>query len=278
MILNNKKDALGDRIKNNYEDRSKTYLPRRTYTVIRIDQKNAHNYTKHLERPYDLGYMEDMNETARYLCENLQGCKLAYVQSDECSLVLTDFDSITSDALFGGAVQKITSITASMATAKFNQLRYLPMTLGRDNNHDDEGSHNQMIENAPLAHFDSRCFVVPDPEELFHVLLWRQLDATRNAIQMSAQSEFSHKQLQNKNCNQLQEMLFQEKGINFNDYPDGFKRGRCVVKEKYMAPVFNGEGEVERSRWVITVPPIFTQDRDWIWKYIPDIRSKDNND
>lgn len=117
------KSDLGNRMKNSYEKRTKNFLPRRTYTIIRLDGKAFHTYTKGLKRPFDMGFINDMNETAKYLCENIQGCKFAYVQSDEISLLLTDFDKITTDAWYDGNIQKIVSVSASLATAFFNKLR-----------------------------------------------------------------------------------------------------------------------------------------------------------
>jgi tRNA(His) 5'-end guanylyltransferase len=269
-----KNDSLGDRIKNNYEGRSQTYLPRRTYTIIRIDGKAFHSYTKSCKRPYDLELIEDMDNTAKYLCENIQGCKLAYVQSDEISLVLTDFDNINTDAWFDGNVQKITSISASLATAKFNQLR----SIRNFEIIDHKESNFQKI----LAHFDSRCFVIPDVVEVYNYFLWRQQDATRNSIQMTGQAHFSHVELQNKSCNDIQEMLWTNKNINWNDMPVGFKRGRCVVKEYYeapkvyamlMTPTEEEFGSYEiRSKWTIVEPPVFNQDPNWILNHVNPIK------
>ena len=271
-----KSDSLGDRMKD-HEMRSKTYLPRRTYTVIRIDQKSAHNYTKGLKRPFDEKYADDMDNTAKFLCENIQGCKLAYIQSDEITLVLTDFDNITTDAWFDGNIQKITSISASMATAKFNQLRMIRECYQYDFEYPYKAIDEAKINNTKLAFFDSRAWTLADSEEVLNSLIWRQQDATRNSIQMTGQANFSHKDLQNKSCDEIQEMLWSEKGINWNDMPDGFKRGRCVVKEYYEYEIpeehrKNNEDEgthVVRSRWIITVPPVLTQDRKWIWNHIP---------
>ncbi len=276
-----KKDSLGDRMKNNYENRSQLNLPRRTYTVIRLDGKAFHSYTRGLVRPYDTNLMEDMDETAKYLCENIQGCKFAYVQSDEITLVLTDFDTIQTDAWFDGNVQKIVSVSASMATAKFNQLR-LQRSMIKDFESmvssqkvsDLESDWHQakaQPQVGKLAFFDSRVFVIPDMHEVVNMLIWRQQDATRNSIQMAAQSMFSHSELQGVNCSLLQEKMFSQRGVNWNDYPDGFKRGRCVLKKSYMAR----EGakahredylapEVKRTFWSIENPPVFTQDRDYI--------------
>ena len=116
------KDDLGKRMKEQYEQRTRTYLPRRTYTIIRLDGKAFHTYTRGMARPFDQDFMRVMDETTKYLCENIQGCVMGYTQSDEISLLLTDFTTITTDAWFDGQVQKIVSVAASMATAKFNNI------------------------------------------------------------------------------------------------------------------------------------------------------------
>lgn len=235
-----KKDELGNRMKENYENRTKQKLVRRTYTVIRIDGKAFHTYTKGLERPFDMKLIEDMDKTAIYLCENIQGCKLAFVQSDEISLVLTDFDKLTTSAYFDGNIQKITSITASMATAKFNELRPNKIAL-----------------------FDSRVFTIPYKEEVINYLIWRQQDTVRNSIQSVAQFLYSHKPLNSKNTNELQEMIFQ-KGINWNNYDAKLKRGRLIIKECYQ------KGGSQRSRWISISPEVFSKSRETLNKIIPD--------
>ena len=168
------KDSLGDRMKR-YENTSRYYLSPRNYTIIRVDGKAFHTYTKGLERPFDLKLISDMNETASFLCKNIQGAKFAFVQSDEISIVITDFENINTDAWFDGNVQKITSISASLATAKFNQLR-LKRQLGLNKVVlEDKETHDGYVEygysykpsfniteedlEVKLAHFDSRCFV-----------------------------------------------------------------------------------------------------------------------
>jgi len=235
------KDSLGDRMKLNYEGITRTFLPRRTYTVIRIDGKAFHTYTKGLQRPFDDKLISDMDETAMYLCKNIQGAKLAFVQSDEISIVLTDFDAITTDAWFGGNIQKMASISASMATAKFNELRPNKIAL-----------------------FDSRVFTIPSKTEVFNYLIWRQQDTVRNSISSLAQSLFSHKELEFKTCDQMQEMCFQ-KGVNWNDLPIKQKRGRLIVREYYE------KESSMRSRWISSEPETFTQNKEFIDSIIPTI-------
>lgn len=283
------KDSLGDRMKGNYENRTKQFLPRRTYTIIRLDGKAFHTFTKQFEKPYDLQFMEMMNQTAIALCSQIQGAKLAYVQSDEITIVLTDFETNTTDAWFDGNIQKITSVSASIATAEFNRqyMTYLSKKAKDErkafvisnggNNSALEGNLNDYINSGDVevikfANFDSRVFTIPELEEVINCLIWRQQDATRNAIQMLGQTHFSHKELHGKSTSDIQDMLMLQKGINFNDQPIGFKRGRVISKESYtVEPSLDYKGFLEtvRTRWVIHSPPIFTQDRAYLYNIIP---------
>lgn len=192
-------------------------LPRRTYTVIRVDIRAAHGYLHDAARPFDLEFMGHMDQVAVALCGEISGAVLAFVQSDEISVLVTDFDAAGTQPWFGGVVQKVTSIAAATATAHLNALRYA--STGR------------------LATFDARVFTIADPCEVANAFIWRQRDAVRNSISMAAQAKFSPKQLHGVNGDRMQEMLWREHGINWNDYPAGCKRGRVVVKE-------SGEREV----------------------------------
>ncbi|MCI5055784.1 MAG: tRNA(His) guanylyltransferase Thg1 family protein [Flavobacteriales bacterium] len=235
-------DSLGKRMKEQYENRSRYFLPRRTYTIIRLDGKAFHSFTKGMERPYDQKLIDTMDYTSRKLCEEIQGSVFAYTQSDEISILLTDFEKAGTAAYFDGNIQKIASISASIATYYFNDF------FGK-------------VEDKK-AFFDSRVFTIPDPVEVENYFIWRQQDAVRNSIIMAAQSLFSHKELKGKNSNDMQEMCF-SKGLNWNDMPDGFKRGRLSVKVKYL------KNEVERSKWD-TVPAIwFTKERQKFIDLIP---------
>lgn len=229
------KDALGNRIKHNYEEVSKTRLLRRTPVIIRVDGKAFHTFTRGFKKPFDKILMDSMQDTMKYLCENIQGCVLGYTQSDEITLVLTDYKKLTSEAWFDYEIQKMCSIAASMATLAFNKAfcKHADEFINNLNwkEFEEEQPYVETLKTCMYfgAMFDARCFNVPK-EEVTNCLYWRQQDATRNSIQMVAQANFSHKQLQNKNCNQLQDMLFTEKGINWNDLPTAQKRGSCCVK------------------------------------------------
>jgi len=256
------KDDLGNRLKSNYENRTRHYLPRRTYTLVRIDGKAFHSYTKNCEKPFDTGLMADMDSTAIDLCQEMQGAQFAFVQSDEISVLLTDFEGIKTEAWFDGNLQKIASVSASIATRAFNAARIQrAMAYGEFN--------YEMLSSG--ACFDSRVFTVPDPEEVANEFLWRQQDASRNSIQMLARSLYSHKECENKNTSQLQEMCF-TRGHNWDKLETGKKRGRIVRKDVYKSaiPGTTPADFVERSYWVIDQGiPVFSQDRKYLQDLIP---------
>jgi tRNA(His) 5'-end guanylyltransferase len=250
------KDALGDRMKEFYEDRTRIKLPRRTYTIIRIDGKAFHTYTKGLERPFDEGLIEDMNATTAYLCKNIQGAKFGYVQSDEISLVLTDFDDLGTHAWFDNNLQKMVSVAASMATSEFNKLRL--MRYMKESKIFLEEEH---IEEFRMAQFDARAFQIPFIDEVENYFIWRQQDAVRNSISSVAQSLYSPRELNGVKTDQMQEMIFQ-KGINWNDYDFRKKRGAVIAKVE--TEFTNERGIFTRNKWQVIDTPTFTQNRFFI--------------
>lgn len=262
------KDDLGNRMKE-YEYVSRTYLTKRTPTIIRLDGKAFHSFTKDFQKPFDEIFMNSMWETAKYLCENIQGCKIAYVQSDEITLLLTDYEKLNTSPWFEKNIQKMVSVSASMATLAFNQTFINQIQLLRDDilisDTWDINILNTYQKKINTALFDSRVFNLPK-EEVCNCFIWRQQDATKNSIQMVARSNFNHNELNKLNCHQLQEKLFQEKNINWNHISTCKKRGICVVKEKYQ---MDNEEKTIRSRWIIDDEiPIFSTDRNYIEKYL----------
>lgn len=237
-------DDLGKRMKENYENVSKTRLVRRMPVAIRIDGKAFHTFTRGFKKPFDWILIKSMQETTKYLCENIQGCVFGYTQSDEITLILVDYDKLETCAWFDYEVQKLCSITASMATMIFNKVFSNNVRM---ENMDYKSSmipqsmefqqkmmkYHETLTNAMIkgAMFDARCFNIPK-EEVTNLIYWRQLDATRNSIQMVAQSQFSHKELQGLSCNKLQDKLLIEKNINWNNYPTEVKRGSSCIKNE----------------------------------------------
>lgn len=190
-----------------YEHVYRQYLPRRTYTLIRLDGRAFHTYLRGAEKPFDEQFMEQMDTIAEWLCTDIQGARFAYVQSDEISFLATDFETNQSEPWFGGNINKILSISAAQATGYMTALR--------------SGSPG-------LPVFDSRVWTMSDPVEVANYFIWRQRDAVRNSIQMVGQSYFTQAQLHGKSGNEIQEMLFTEHGVNWDKFPDGCKRGRLV--------------------------------------------------
>jgi tRNA(His) 5'-end guanylyltransferase len=278
------KDELGDRMKDFYEDRTRFKLARRTNTIIRIDGKAFHTYTKGLERPFDLGLMEDMNKTTEYLCQNIQGAKFGYVQSDEISILITDYDDISTHAWFDGNLQKMSSIAASLATAKFNQLR-MARACFDDVIKEDAPIYKDDIEDFKLAMFDARVFQIPYHEEVFNYFIWRQQDASRNSISSVAQANFSTKELNGKKTSDMQDMLMLEKGINWNDFSPREKRGSLIRKverhfvRKDIEPIDDGKTYVidkgniyTRNVWEADPEtPIFSKDKDYLKQLMPNL-------
>ena len=264
--MGNHRDSLGDRMKR-YEYVSRNYLTRRVPVIIRIDGKAFHTFTKGMRKPFDRVLMSAMQETMRFLCANIQGCAFGYTQSDEITLVLTDYASIRTDAWFGYNVQKMCSIAASMATLAFNK------AFAEQTEKEDSGLDLSVYRSKfQTAMFDARAFTVP-LDEVCNCLIWRQQDATRNSIEAVGQANFSQRELHGKNCNKIQDMLWKERNINWNDFPTDCKRGSCCIKTRVTeaVSVLNGDAtvEVSRSRWVVDrEPPVFTQDREYVERWV----------
>lgn len=219
-------DALGDRMKT-YERVTQLNLPRRTYTIIRVDGRAFHTLLRKAEKPFDYEFASAMEYVSTSLCREISGAQFAYTQSDEVSVLVTDFDTIQTQSWFGGNLQKFVSISASIATKAF-------------------------VWRGQGAMFDSRAFTIPDRTEVMNYFLWRQKDAVRNSINMVAQHHFSHKSLQGLNSDQLQEKLWQEAGVNWSDLHPSQKRGTVVKKaNRVWQPVpaghfkADGTGELE---------------------------------
>lgn len=261
-------DDLGCRMKTFYEQIPKTKLMRRCPVAIRIDGRAFHTFTRGFQKPFDEVLIKSMQETMKYLCENIQGCVLGYTQSDEITLILVDYKKLTSSAFFDYKVQKICSIAASMATMAFNEsFSKIYSKLYRDKIEHGENV-DELIKTyafkAGKAMFDARCFNIPK-EEVTNLIYWRQLDASRNSIQMVGQANFSHKELQNKSCNDIQDMLMTQKNINWNYLPTYQKRGSCCVRNKIviesdgvMATAQLRDTSKSENEWIIdTEIPIF---------------------
>lgn len=269
-----KRDDLGNRMKIFYEEVPKTRLMRRCPVICRIDGKAFHTFTRGFKRPFDDVLIMTMQETAKYLCENIQGCQLAYTQSDEISLLLIDYQRFETSAWFDYEIQKMCSISASMATMAFNRIFSETVSDFKVDNTKPMDRYFEVAYSGAM--FDARVFNIPR-EEVTNYFYWRQLDASRNSIQMVGQANFSHRELQHKSCNDIQDMLMTQKGINWNDFPTYQKRGSCVVRNKIVLELDGvketcmlRDSKQGENNWIIDKDiPIFKgDDRQYIEQFV----------
>lgn len=263
------KTTLGDRMKQ-YESTTQTHLLRRTPVIIRIDGRAFHTFTKRLvsevqatrqimipsnkivdpslsRTPFSVIMHELMSNTTATLFNQVQNCVFAYTQSDEISLVLRDWDRHETQQWFGGNVQKMVSLSSSIATASFNYFL---------------SKHHAPSWVGDFVHFDARVYNVPK-DEVVNYLIWRQQDASRNSVQMLGRFHFSQKQMQGKSNSQVQDMLMLEKQVNWNDLPTWMKRGTAVYQRSDWSEVMS----FHRSKVDVEIP-IFTQDRNFVDQHI----------
>lgn len=250
---------------NNLEDKCRYYqsltdyriLPN-SYILCHIDGRSFSKLIKNnFERPFDDAFINMMNETAKYLCEEVQGCKMAYVQSDEISLLLTDINDEGNNGtvFFEGRLNKMQSIIASLATAKFNQM----LTINEFKRNGNKLVNNlidgeTIIENMNLAQFDCKVWVVPNLNDAYAWFLFRNIDCVRNSKQQTAQTYISHNKLVGKNTDEQLKILLDETDIDWNSYAKGKKYGRFIHRvKKPMAKVFPDNSIIEFVRNVWTV-------------------------
>ena len=240
-----------------YEEIPKKKLMRRCSVAIRIDGKAFHTFTRGFQKPFDDLMVKSMQATMKYMCENIQGCVLGYTQSDEITLILVDYKKLNSSAWFDYEVQKLCSVAASMATMAFNKFFYnmvMEETAGGEFTEGIAGIHLNAVEKGAM--FDARAFNIPK-EEVTNLIYWRQVDAKRNSIQSVGQAYFSHKELDKKSSDMIQCMLFEERCVNWNDYPTHLKRGSCCIKNKI---VIESDGVVTTAQLRDTT----ANENDWI--------------
>lgn len=251
--------SLSDRMKH-YEACYSTMIPPRTYTIVRVDGRGFSKFTKKMNKPFDDQFSDSMNYAAIEMCKKFNP-DFAYTQSDEITLVFTDFGE-NQEAIFKGKVQKICSLTAARATASFNK-----KMLMIDAEHSEREDYIDLIMSGEAIYdveFDSRVYVIPAIKEVVNCLVWRQQDATRNSISMAFDVVVGKSQSHGKGGNEKQDLMF-EKGVNWNDYPTKYKRGVIIKKIEFEGP----HGAL-RKKWVVdNETPIFTQDWDYIYNLIP---------
>lgn len=224
----------------------------KSYVLVSLDGRSFSKLIKNTyEKPFDERFIGYMNETAKYLCENVGNCKLAYTQSDEISLVLVDFETPTQDTFFSYRLCKLQSILAAMAASKFNHL----VTMDLLNTPCSQEDMKEIIAGQRLVEFDCRAWNVPNDNEMFAYFLWRQNDCIRNSKQQAAQTYLSHKQLMGLDTDKQVGLLRQTNGIDWNEYSNDKKYGRLIYKEKES--YYNDELDIQYNRYVWKIHDAF---------------------
>lgn len=229
------KTSLGDRMKR-YEQATHQILLPRSYTILRVDLRGGHAYLRNANKPFDTDFMLDMNDVAKVLCDEITGSQFAYTQSDEISVLYTDFQHLNTQPWFGGMVTKQVSIGAALATARMLSNR---------------------VTKPGLPLFDARVFTLPDAVEVANYFVWRQRDAIRNSVMMAARAFMSHAEVQGKNTDQLKEELIDRFSVDWTEYPAGARLGRVIFKTL--------------GQWIAepAEPPLKAESDNWLTGNIP---------
>ena len=251
-------------------------LPKRSYTMIFCDGRSFSKLIKNkFEKPFDDWFINAMNQTAKYICENVQGAKFAYVQSDEISVVLTDFDNEETEAFYGNRLCKLQSIIAALATCKFNQL--LTAKMIQDNMYDNKLMDDEdtiyrpsdcvnAVMNMQLIQFDCKAWNLPTFNDVYAWFLYRQTDCIRNSKQQTAQTYLPHKMLNGIDTDKQVALLKEVKDIDWNTFSDDKKYGRFVERREVEATVFNNytkqDINVVRKEWIPSPAYLLKDNRD----------------
>lgn len=248
---------LEDRMKA-YEQATRTVLPRRLPIIVRVDGKGFSNYTKQLPgKPFDRNFISVMESTAIALCQEIQGAQIAFVQSDEISVLVHGYKKFESEPWFGNQVQKMVSVAAGVASATFTACSW--RMWSKLAVHD--GDRSPSLDDIEPAYFDARAFVMPE-SDVANYFLWRQRDGLRNSIQMFARSHFSHSELHKKSTGEMVEMC-KAKGHDWHALPSSQRNGRAVYRESKLV-----DG-MWRSHFITdTNVPLFVDSKHYIERHL----------
>ena len=241
-MVKKKETGLADRMKG-YEDCYRLYLPKRLPVIVRVDMRSGHTFTRGMDKPYDDVFSACMEEVLLTLCKEFSLCKFGYSQSDEASVVAYS-TTINTEPWFMNNFQKIVSLCASIASVAFNS------------------KFQELSGSKKTAVFDARAFVLPE-HEVLNYFIQRQQDCVRNSVESLAQAHFSQKELFCLSGSELQEKLFTERGVNWNDVPTKYKRG--FVCKTHEVEIKTDKGTASRRKWYVDEgPPVFTANRGYV--------------
>ena len=242
-------DSFASRMKE-YEATAQQTLLRRTPVIMRMDGKGFSRLTRGMKKPFDEDLAACMYAAALRVLAEAQNVRLAYVQSDEISLLLTDFRQLGTEPWFGNSVQKLCSVGAALTTTGFCE-----MFMQR---------FAELCRPGRLPVFDARCFNLPR-EEVTNYFVWRQRDCERNSVSITAQTHLPHKELQGLNRVQMIELLRLKSGVEWDALPTAFKSGVVFTRELVS---WEGQGSTTRARWTLADAPVFSHKRDFIERFL----------
>lgn len=270
----NKKEERGvlmakslEQIMRYYESIQSQCLMSSLPVIIRVDGKCFSKFTKNFQKPFDPAMAHAMIATATALAQQIPGTKIAYTQSDEVSLVLMLTDD--QEPYHSYRIEKLCSTAASIATLAFN--RALGWYASEIVFTEETARYQQAYDAAYTkgALFDARAFSIPD-DDVLNYLIWRQNDCTRNSINAAARTVATPSKLTGLSTNDMQELLFQNK-INWNDYPDQFKRGTFITKQKRILWSEYLKDLIERNVWLpVECPPILSKNPELVLRIMED--------
>lgn len=217
--------------------------------IVHIDGKNFSKMIKNkFEKPFDKEFIDMMNNTAKFICQNVQGVKLAYTQSDEITLIITK-SSPDSEIFFGGRLCKLQSVIAALATSEFNRHFIRHQVFNKDDwSNYGIADLDQELFDMKMTQFDCKAWNVDTLYDAVLWLLFRNIDCVRNSKQQAAQTYISPKKLTNLSTDEQIAKLLEEKNIDWNQYPDNMKYGRFI--KKAVATVNGANGQpVKRRVW-----------------------------
>ena len=250
---NKEPETLSDRMKS-YENRYKVLLDYGKPKIVRLDLRAGKTFTKNFDKPFDQFFSNCMVETMKALCSQIPGARLGYTQSDEITILIKDINKENQEiGFFNNSLTKITSITASLCTSIFNKL-WAEGVAGLPENSEKFNIYKKRLF---AAVFDCRFFELPDEQEILNNFIWRQSDCYVNAVNATARSIFSEKELNGKSVEEKLAML-SSAGVNFSSLSLKFSRGViCLKTPKYI-------NDVERFKWEESIAPNFKSNLSFI--------------
>jgi tRNA(His) 5'-end guanylyltransferase len=263
-----------------YENAFSNKFPIKHPLILRLDGVHFHTNVKrwNCKKPFDPELIDAMQFTAKVLCESISGAKIAYVQSDEITILIRDDMDFGTMPWYDKKINKIMSVVAAKASNAFNYC-YHQMRGDAWENEDGEMVYEGKTITLPdMAEFDCRGYILPE-NEINNAFLWRQNDCISNSVQMLGRAHFSHKELQRKSNDDIKSMLIKNRDTDWDELATECQRGACIIRKQFpkKIPSRDDKGLIMHGlfdtimvpAWTIdTEIPIFTEDTEYINQFM----------